>query len=193
MKQCPKCNQVYADDNLNFCLTDGASLLATDDSEPTLVLFSPSLNTPSTISSPSQPRQPARQGVSPLFAYAAVGLLSLFIGGGIMMWFKSDAKPSSTESQNTTPSNTASISQNLNQVKEESNINRNEVTPRRNQTEKPMPQASPNTAKLYRVVGVAYNDVLYIRPKPGQLDLYAAKSMILQGCVRCMAEADGES
>jgi hypothetical protein len=51
MKQCPRCNQTYSDDNLNFCLEDGELLTAysrepgpsryvdsADDSPPTLLL-----------------------------------------------------------------------------------------------------------------------------------------------------------
>lgn len=91
MKRCTKCNQVYADDNLNFCLTDGAPLLVSYDSESTLVLSQPSFNTPSPISLPSQPQPPSRQGVSPLFAYLAVGLLALVIGGSLVFWLKSDS------------------------------------------------------------------------------------------------------
>lgn len=92
MKRCPKCNQVYADD-LSFCLTDGASLLATSDSEPTLVLSPPSF-TPSAISLPSQPQHPSRQGVSPMFAYLAIGLLALVVGGALVLWLKSDSNTS---------------------------------------------------------------------------------------------------
>lgn len=91
MKRCTKCNQVYADDNLNFCLTDGASLLATYDSEPTLVLSQPSFNTPPPIGLPVQPQRPSRQGVSPIFAYLAVGLLALVVGGALVLWLKSDS------------------------------------------------------------------------------------------------------
>jgi uncharacterized protein YgiM (DUF1202 family) len=57
------------------------------------------------------------------------------------MWLKSEAKPSRGESPNPAPSTTAS----------------------------PTPSA-PNRApvsKLYRVVGVAEDDVLYVRSKPG--------------------------
>jgi len=144
MKRCPKCNQIYADDNLNFCLTDGASLLATYDSEPTLVLSPPSLNTPSTISSPSQPQQPLRQGVSPLFAYVAVGLLALLIGGRIVIWLKSDTKTSSSvTNQNTTPSTVNSTSQNSGEAKEEPKVNRNQITPKEAQTERPIALPPP--------------------------------------------------
>lgn len=91
MKRCPTCNQVYADDSMSFCLTDGVSLLATYDSEPTLVLSPPSFNTPSAIGSPSQTQQPSRQGGIPMFAYLAVGLLALVIGVALVLWLKSDS------------------------------------------------------------------------------------------------------
>lgn len=39
MKICPVCNQTYADDNLNYCLTDGGTLTAyNDDAPPTVML-----------------------------------------------------------------------------------------------------------------------------------------------------------
>jgi hypothetical protein len=149
MKRCPKCNQVYADDNLNFCLTDGASLLATSDSEPTLVMSPPSFNTPSAIGSPSHPQQPSRQGVSPLFAYAAVGLLALLIGGGIVIWLKSDTTSSSSvANQNTMPSTVNSTSQNSGEVKEEPKVNRNQITPKETQTERPITLPPPTVESV---------------------------------------------
>lgn len=137
MKRCPKCNQVYTDDNLNFCLADGMPLSAIYDSEQTLVLSSQSFTTPSTINSPSKPEQrPSRQGVSPFFAYALVGLLVLLIVGGIVMWLKSDTKTSSSlTNQNPIHSTVNSASQNSSDVKEESNANRNQRTSKEAQTE----------------------------------------------------------
>lgn len=39
MKICPACNQTYADDNLYYCLSDGATLSdLTDDAPPTVLL-----------------------------------------------------------------------------------------------------------------------------------------------------------
>lgn len=39
MKICPVCNQTYNDDNLNFCLNDGATLTRyTDDAPPTILM-----------------------------------------------------------------------------------------------------------------------------------------------------------
>lgn len=141
MKRCPKCNQIYTDDSLNFCLADGSSLLAQYDSEPTLVLSQPPLNIPSTISSPSQRPKPLRQGVSPLFAYVTVGLLALLIGGGFVMWLKSDTKTSS--STNTIPTSANSPSQNSGEGKEEPKVNSNQITPKEAQTERPITLPPP--------------------------------------------------
>ncbi len=136
MKQCSKCNQVYADDSLNFCLSDGAVLLPPYDSEPTLVLSPPLLNTPSAIGSPSQSQHHSRQGVSPLFAYAAVGLLALLIGGGIVVWLKSDPKTTaSVTNQHTMPTTVNSTQQNSSEAKDGSRVNRNQITPRESQTD----------------------------------------------------------
>src|SRR3954469_16759471 len=38
MKRCPRCNQIYDDDQLNFCLNDG-ELLVTDYGEPPPTYF----------------------------------------------------------------------------------------------------------------------------------------------------------
>lgn len=132
MKRCPACNQVYADDNLNFCLADGAPLSPVDDLRATASMPAPF--------EPSHTTQVSRRGVSPVLAYAGIGLLVLLVGGGIVMWVKSDAKPAQGGSRNAAPPATAS------------------PTPAPNQA--PVP-------KLYRVVGVAEDDVLYIRDRPG--------------------------
>ncbi|MBA2736504.1 MAG: DUF4190 domain-containing protein [Pyrinomonadaceae bacterium] len=42
MKVCPKCNQKYTDENLNFCLNDGEYLSNdVDDAPPTMVMDAP--------------------------------------------------------------------------------------------------------------------------------------------------------
>lgn len=38
MKRCPQCNQIYLDNSLQFCLSDGSTLSALHDSEETLVM-----------------------------------------------------------------------------------------------------------------------------------------------------------
>jgi len=147
MKRCPRCNQVYADDSLNFCLADGAPLSPVGAPEVT-VSIQPQLDTSSTISSSHRTRA-SRRGVSPIFAYAGAGLLILLIGGGIVMWFRSGAMPSPGGSPDPTPSGTVS------------------PTP-------PTPNKAP-VPKLYRVVGVAEDDVLYIRSKPGRKNIHVGK------------------
>ena len=41
MKVCPKCNQKYTDENLNFCLNDGEMLNEYDDAPPTIMMDAP--------------------------------------------------------------------------------------------------------------------------------------------------------
>ncbi len=41
MKVCPKCNQNYTDENLNFCLNDGELLKQYDDAPPTIIMDAP--------------------------------------------------------------------------------------------------------------------------------------------------------
>ena len=140
MKRCPACNQVYVDDNLNFCLADGAALSPVDDPRATASMPAPF--------EPSQTTQVSRRGLSPLLAYAGIGLLVLLVGGGVVMWVRSDARPAQGESPNTAPPATASPT----------------ATPTLTPT--PTPNQAP-VPRLYRVVGVAEDDVLYIRDRPG--------------------------
>lgn len=67
MKQCPRCQQTYSDDNLNFCLEDGELLTAfaqepplsryADDSPPTMILDQARVTNPASwpASPPSSP------------------------------------------------------------------------------------------------------------------------------------------
>lgn len=78
MKQCPRCNQTYSDDQLNFCLDDGELLTAftqepsparyKDDPPPTLLMNDPRATNPTNWpqSPPSQPPatwQPPQQNM----------------------------------------------------------------------------------------------------------------------------------
>ena len=42
MKVCPKCNQTYTDDGLNFCLADGELLMDPSTESPTQIFNDPS-------------------------------------------------------------------------------------------------------------------------------------------------------
>lgn len=77
MKQCPRCQQTYSDDNLNFCLEDGELLTAfaqepplsryADDSPPTMILDQSRVTNPASwpasppSSPPAQWQQPQMQ------------------------------------------------------------------------------------------------------------------------------------
>jgi hypothetical protein len=68
MKRCPLCNRTYADANLNFCLQDGAGLVAggeissSYDPEATLV-------NPGNIATSSSPTPETNSSAQPSFAY----------------------------------------------------------------------------------------------------------------------------
>lgn len=83
MKHCPTCLQHYADETLNFCLSDGTALIQTREQaevETVIIPSKVSVNSPQLV----------RQGVNPVFAYLAIALLALVLGGGIVFWLKSD-------------------------------------------------------------------------------------------------------
>lgn len=102
MKECPTCKRVYADDTLNFCLSDGSVLtIIPEPAEATLVLPKLTSNEGSTT---------ARNGVSPAFAYLSIGLLALIVGGALVAWYKVEPtaanKPGETnKAVQTVPSN----------------------------------------------------------------------------------------
>lgn len=87
MKRCPRCQQVYYDDNQNFCLNDGETLQFSNDTQPTLVVDTKAFMPPTAVQ---------KQGVNPIFAYLSVGLLCLLVGGGIvaLIFFNPFNKPS---------------------------------------------------------------------------------------------------
>lgn len=110
MKQCPTCNQIFTDETINFCLTDGSVLTAKFDSEATQVINAPRVTEPPptaflnypqtptpTTAAPQTPAPtiaapPPRQGVSPTVVYVLIALLALVIGGGLMAMLKSGAR-----------------------------------------------------------------------------------------------------
>ena len=73
MKQCPRCNQTYSDENLNFCLDDGELLTGyahvpaptryDDDSPPTIMLNDARITNPSNWQAPPVRWQPPQQNV----------------------------------------------------------------------------------------------------------------------------------
>lgn len=63
MKICPKCNQSYTDENLNFCLNDGEMLNQHDDAPPTIMMDAPRVTNQTSWQQAQyqQPSQPVAQ------------------------------------------------------------------------------------------------------------------------------------
>ena len=76
MKTCPKCNQTYTDENLNFCLNDGELLMVQsagpsagrpfDDPPPTVMMNDARVTNPTNWQQPSAPPA-AWQGQQPVY------------------------------------------------------------------------------------------------------------------------------
>ena len=109
MKKCPNCKLNYSDETM-FCLNDGTALVSDEQEIPTVIARSPFAQ---------QPIQSVRQGVNPLFAYLAIGLLALIAGGAIVAaYLKSNSsdltntpekpKTEMTSKNNASPDNTIS-------------------------------------------------------------------------------------
>jgi len=70
MKQCPRCNKTYTDENLNFCLEDGELLLQMapqpgayrDDPPPTMIMNEARVTNPVSWQQPSAPPPAVYQG-----------------------------------------------------------------------------------------------------------------------------------
>lgn len=98
MKQCPRCNQTYTDEQLNFCLSDGELLtrmpssgLPFDDSPPTIVMDNPRVTSPTNWQPPSapptvwqnqQPQQQFGQYAVPVSPNQTLAVVSLCLGIG---------------------------------------------------------------------------------------------------------------
>jgi hypothetical protein len=101
MKQCPVCKATYADETLNFCLSDGSTLFAMVDEEPTRVVSSGGnpvridvARETSPIFTPSVTSNQSAPGGSSKTVSLLVGLLALvilaFAGFAAFMLLKPD-------------------------------------------------------------------------------------------------------
>lgn len=97
MKICPACRKTYADDNLNFCLDDGAILNVADDKPPATVALPVPPPTSPGGGQMSQPTvrtswdnqeqysmQPKKSSKGWLWAVGIIGILLLLCGGGFV-------------------------------------------------------------------------------------------------------------
>ncbi|MEO6050829.1 MAG: hypothetical protein ABIP78_05795 [Pyrinomonadaceae bacterium] len=107
MKHCPKCNQIYSDESLNFCLDDGSLLIAPNLSEPTVVMGSEFRG-----STPI-----SQKGINSSIAYIAIGLLALVAGGAIVAFLMSRSAPTANVASGQTPTTSTNIISNVANVK----------------------------------------------------------------------------
>lgn len=127
MKVCPNCQRNYTDDNLNFCLDDGAILTQSsiNDSLPETVMISqPKQTNPQTTfgnqsNQPANWNNPANYSMQPqkkssktwIWVVGVLGLVVLLCGGGFV-GFVAWVGTLDLENTNTskTPSNTTTVS-----------------------------------------------------------------------------------
>ncbi len=192
MKLCPKCGNVYTDDTLSFCLSDGNPLVDESSGEkteqlPNLVIDlktkDESLNKTNQTNFPTEQtairtiNNDKKKGVSPIWIFATFGLLGIILIGGLGIWFvmsgnsnSNNAESNSTFGDNTVSNENNSIQNNENLAKQTPTIPTNTPIPEKTV----IPTPTPNKT-LYRVRGVASNDVLYIRPSPGNTKVVVGK------------------
>ncbi len=95
MKKCPTCQRTYTDENLFFCLEDGAALVAAPSNSEATLGFTPApteqITAPRHSTPPMQnfqPRpfvnQPPNQSSSKLWIIPVVGILIFILFGGII-------------------------------------------------------------------------------------------------------------
>ena len=89
MKTCPKCDQSFNDESLNFCLIDGTPLVATE-SQPTIVM--PGKGTETVVIPPAvETVSAAKRSSSTLWIIIAVSALTMLavtvVAGGILFYF----------------------------------------------------------------------------------------------------------
>jgi hypothetical protein len=189
MKKCPKCKSIFTDDELSYCLSDGTPLGLAFQTDETIQLphfdisaekTIPIATAPDTdVSVPTETRgsYPAHDRTNDhsappvatkhnFWAYTTIALLALVVGGGGGMYFfgtsrivlpvnKTGRDLMSGEGSAATP------------------------TPETMPPEtRPIPKSQPKTdvepkadipQGTFHVVNVAANDVLYIRPAPGNV------------------------
>jgi len=90
MKSCPTCRRIYTDETLIYCLNDGSTLstrytpTATQPSSPLRTTSPP----PTEFLPPYQSQLPLKANNRWLL-YAAITLLCVVIGGGVIIWLQS--------------------------------------------------------------------------------------------------------
>ena len=200
MKECPKCGTLYTDVTLAYCLSDGTPLIVqitgektekftnadivteelsqtdfTANTEAETVVKTNVTNIPTKETVVKTNQSKTKNGVSPIWIIATFGLLGIILIGGVSFWVFSDNFFTVNTVTNETNSNSNSAFENsqINTSNENINISENPIT---NQKPTPKPiQTSTPKPNTYRVANVRSNDVLNIRPKPGNLKVIVGK------------------
>ena len=177
MKECPKCGTVYTDQTLSFCLSDGASLVRSSTTQETVVLpefnqadVTEELNTRTTSSrghtTESTTHSDERRGVSPAWVFATFALIGVMLGG-ILVGIVFYSRDSGGDNEHASSSNKPAANSNAIGVNANTSASK---SPRKS----PTPRPTKGTT-FYKVTRVKSNDVLYIRPAPGNLKVVAGK------------------
>lgn len=189
MKKCPTCKSIYTDNSLSYCLTDGTQLLGAGGGEETIrmqvIPTSASLPDLSTLEHP-ETRNTAggsqalpfrsRFTVSRIWIYATVALASVLVGAlGFFLMFGGIRK---TEDQAGDPASGQNSAIPVRDNLPMANIpSVNDQAPKTTPTPVTSPTRFPGSppSATYRVSGVSQNDVLHIRPAPGNLKISVAQ------------------
>lgn len=169
-KKCPQCGSIYTDQTLNYCLTDGSPLIYEEIGEKTLEL--PNKETEQAMAfnsltkentSETQTNQKfdkalksetySKKKVSRFWVIATICLFAILLIGIGLISFNLNVFDTSKENLNANKLST--------NIPESNRLNSSKVL-------SSTPHPTPKT-ETYRVRGVANNDVLFIRPAPGNL------------------------
>ena len=133
MKHCPQCGKLYPDDDLNFCLDDGTALRQTFNTSDEETVVLPSRRSPT-------PGPVVRKGVSPIFAYLAIGLIALIAGGGIVAWIMTR--------ETTTPTSGNTASQTNANARQDNRVQNTAPESTPNTSNQSSPSPSPTSASI---------------------------------------------
>jgi HAMP domain-containing protein len=185
MKQCPNCKTTYADDSLQFCLSDGANLISVPDAAETVQMSFD--NQPMRINVPAdsaptiyaQPpvsqNQPAKKGIG-LIVAAILGVLLLLsiagLAGAFLLFRQSDnqnsivaASPTATNSPAKSP--TATPNDETERLKEEmANLKKQLEDQKKQKSNFPATNVPPNQKGMTARANSPNDGFLALRSEP---------------------------
>jgi hypothetical protein len=117
MKRCPRCNQLFTDDNF-FCLDDGTSLLLSSDTAQNPPVFQTSSDQPTLIVPRSQTIAPNPVNNPSKWLYLIIGVMgTALVAMAIFMFLpRNTSDKSETTNQNTKTEQTSKAAENTGQA-----------------------------------------------------------------------------